>query len=97
VIYKASTAGNSTFRDILPPANPHATAVVRVDFANSVDASQGYLVSLRAIDYQGPETFCDGTGNCATRPVTLTTAPGYDGMTGLGSAGHNFIAELSKF
>jgi subtilase family serine protease len=97
VIYKASTVGNSTFRDILPTTNPNAAAVIRVDYANTVDASQGYLVSLRAIDYQGNETYCDGTGNCATRPVTLTVTPGFDGMTGLGSAGHNFIAELSKF
>ena len=97
VIYKASTKGNSTFKDILPPASPNAAAVIRVDFANTVDASQGYLVSLRAIDYQGTETYCDGTGNCATRPVALTVTPGFDGMTGLGSAGHNFVAELSKF
>ena len=71
--------------------------MIRVDYANLVDASQGYVVSLRAIDYQGNETYCDGTGNCATRPVTLTVTPGFDGMTGLGSAGHNFVAELSKF
>lgn len=97
VLYKASTAGGSTFDDILPPANPSAAAVIRVDYTNSVDASQGYIVSLRTIDYEGPETYCDGTGNCATRPVTLTTAPGYDSMTGLGSVGSDFIAELSKF
>lgn len=97
VLYKASTAGGSTFNDILPPANPNSTAVLRVDYANTVDASNGYIVSLRAIDYQGPETFCDGTGNCATRPVTLTVTPGFDSMTGLGSAGRHFVAELSKF
>jgi subtilase family serine protease len=97
VLYKASTAGGSTFNDILPPKNPNSTAVLRVDYANTVDASNGYIVSLRAIDYQGPETYCDGTGNCATRPVTLTVTPGFDSMTGLGSAGRNFIAKLSKF
>ena len=97
VLYKASLGGNSTFDDILPPSNPNAAALIRVDYANTVDASAGYLVSLRAINYEGPEIYCDGTGNCATRLVTLTTAPGYDGMTGLGSAGHNFIAKLSKF
>jgi subtilase family serine protease len=97
VLYKASLGGNSTFKDILPPSNPNAAAAIRVDYANSVDASAGYIVSLRTINYAGPETYCDGTGNCATRPVTLTTAPGYDSMTGLGSPGHNFIAELSRF
>jgi subtilase family serine protease len=97
VLYKASLAGSSTFEDILPPSNPNAAAAIRVDYANTVDASQGYLVSLRAINYAGPEIYCDGTGNCASRLVTLTTAPGYDSMTGLGSAGHNFIAGVSKF
>jgi len=96
VLYKASAA-KSTFNDILPPSNPDATAVIRVDYQNTVDASNGYFVSLRAIDYQGPETYCDGTGNCATRPVTLSAAPGFDSLTGLGSAGSDFVAELSKF
>ncbi len=49
------------------------------------------------INYAGPETYCDGTGNCATRDVTLTTAPGFDSMTGLGSVGRKFIATLSRF
>ena len=97
VLYKASLGGNSTFKDILPPANPHTAAALRVDYANTVDASAGYLVSLRTINYAGPESYCDATGNCASRLVTLTTAPGYDSMTGIGSAGHNFIARLSKF
>jgi len=96
VLYKASAA-TSTFNDILPPLNPDATAVIRVDYQNTVDASNGYFVSLRAIDYQGPETYCDGTGNCATRPVTLSAAPGFDSLTGLGTAGPGFLAELSKF
>jgi subtilase family serine protease len=96
VLYKAST-DKGAFRDILPPANPDATAVIRVDYANSVDASAGYIVSLRAIDYQGPETYCDGTGNCATRLVTLNAAKGFDSLTGLGSAGPNFLSVLSKF
>ena len=53
MLYKASLGGNSTFEDILPPSNPNAAALIRVDYANSVDASQGYLVSLRAINYAG--------------------------------------------
>ena len=35
----------------------------------------------------GPETYCDGTGNCASRLVTVNTAPGFDGMTGIGTVG----------
>jgi subtilase family serine protease len=95
-IYKASTGAKGTFNDILPPANPDSAAVVRVDYVNSVDNSAGYTVSVRAINYAGPETYCDATGNCATRNVTLTTAPGYDGLTGLGSVGPRFVSVLSK-
>jgi hypothetical protein len=29
--------------------------------------------------------------------VTLTTAPGFDGLTGIGSVGNTFIRTLSKF
>ena len=97
VLYKAFKSSPSAFNDIVPPADPNATAVIHVDFANTVDATSGYVVSLRAIDYQGPETYCDGTGNCATRPVTLTPAPGFDSLTGLGSIGAGFVSTLSKF
>ncbi len=97
VLYKAFTATPSAFMDILPSAAPNSTAVIRVDFANTVNASAGYTVSVRAIDYQGPETYCDGTGNCATRLVTLTPATGFDSLTGLGSAGPSFVSTLAKF
>jgi subtilase family serine protease len=96
-LYKASLATPAAFNDITAPANPDAAALIRVDFANTVDATNGYVVSLRTMNYAGPETNCDGTGNCATRPVTLTTAPGFDSMTGLGSVGSRFIRTLSKF
>ena len=96
-LYKASTRTPSAFRDILPPANPNSAAVVRVDFANTVNPADGFLVSARTINYAGPETFCDSTGNCATRNVTLTTGRGFDGLTGIGSVGRTFIRTMSKF
>jgi subtilase family serine protease len=96
VLYKASSA-KGTYNDILPPANPDSTATIRVNYANSVDGSAGYVILLRPLDFQGPETYCDGTGNCATRLVTLNAAKGFDSLTGLGSAGTNFVSELSKF
>jgi len=70
---------------------------VRMDYANTQDASDGYLVSLRVLDYEGPETYCDGAGNCATRPVTLNALKGYDELTGVGSPGDKFVTQLSKF
>ena len=96
-LYKAYTEYPTAFSDILAPANPNAAAVIRVDYANTVDSSSGYVVSLRTFDYQGPETYCDGTGNCATRPVTLTTTKGFDSMTGLGSVGPAFLWAIAKF
>jgi subtilase family serine protease len=95
-LYKAVTVNPEAYNDIVAPPNADSAAVIRVDFANTVDNSDGYLVSVRGINYEGPETYCDGTGNCATRDVTLTTAPGFDGMTGLGSAGPKFISTLAK-
>jgi subtilase family serine protease len=43
--------------------------VVRVDYVNGVDASDGLVVSVRTFDYQG---------------LTIHTTPGYDDVTGLG-------------
>ena len=90
-LYSVDQHHPTAFNDIVPAANPDATAVIRVDFANTVNASDGYVVSLRAIDYQGTETYCDATGNCASRLVTVNTAAGFDGMTGIGSVGPRFI------
>ncbi len=97
ILYKADTAAPSAFDDIVAPTNPDATAVIRVDYANDVDSSAGYVVSLRAINYAGVETYCDGTGNCASRPYTLTAVKGFDSLTGIGSVGSRFIQVLSKY
>ena len=96
-LYKAYLSSSTAFYDVVAPANPLTAALIRVDYANTVDATNGYIVSLRTINYEGPETYCDGTGNCATRNVTLTTTPGFDSMTGLGTVGPRFIQTLSKF
>jgi subtilase family serine protease len=96
-LYSSYTKSSWAFNDIVPQASPLSTAVIRVDYANTQDASDGYLVSMRTITYAGPETYCDGTGNCATRNVTLTTGKGYDSLTGLGSIGSKFIAAMKKF
>jgi subtilase family serine protease len=95
-LYAVELQHPAAFNDIVPAANPDATAVIRVDYANTVNKSSGYIVSLRAIDYQGLETYCDGTGNCASRLVTVTTAPGFDGMTGIGTVGPEFIRRLAN-
>jgi subtilase family serine protease len=97
VLYKAYKRTPAAFSDTRLPAHPHSAAVIRVDFANAVNASAGYIVSLRPLNYEGPETYCDATGNCATRNVSLTTGPGFDSMTGMGSVNSRFIPVISKF
>jgi subtilase family serine protease len=97
VLYKAYTAHPGAFNDVNAPAKPDSAAVIRVDYLNTVDSSNGYVVSLRTINYAGPETYCDATGNCATRNVTLTATPGFDSLTGLGSVGPFFVSVLSKY
>jgi subtilase family serine protease len=97
ILYKAWTATPSAYYDVTRPASFHSAAVVRVDYANAVNASGGFVMSMRPLNYQGPETYCDGTGHCQTGPVTITTRPGFDSMTGLGSPGANFVATLSKY
>jgi subtilase family serine protease len=96
-LYGVYTVDSGAFDDIVPPADPDSTAVIRVNYADSVDSADGYNVFVRAIGYSGPETWCDATDNCATRPVTLTAAPGFDSLTGLGSIGPSFIQDLSQY
>jgi hypothetical protein len=70
---------------------------LRVDHAFTYfgPGAKGVLYSFRELTYEGPIMFCDGTGNCATRDNTLSTAKGYDSMTGLGSPGPQFLADLT--
>jgi subtilase family serine protease len=94
-LYAVDVAHPAAFDDIVPPVNPDSSAVVRVDFANTVNNVDGYIVSLRVQDWEGTETYCDATGNCASRQDILTTTPGFDSMTGIGSVGAQFISRLA--
>jgi subtilase family serine protease len=91
-IYKLdSTPG--AIADVLPGGKQ---AQLRVDHASAlVPGTKGFIQSFRELTYEGAITYCDATGNCATRPNTLTTANGYDSMTGLGSTGPNFVSDLA--
>jgi subtilase family serine protease len=87
-------AKSGAIDDILPGGKQ---ADYRVDHADTYVAdAKGYIQSFRELTYEGVITYCDETGNCATRPTTLSTAKGYNSMTGLGSIGPDFIANLSK-
>jgi len=94
-LYKVDVLHPAAFNDIVAPASPNSAAVVRVDFANTVDNTSGFVVSLRILDFEGVETYCDATGNCASRNVTLTTTPGFDSITGIGTVGPQFLSRLA--
>ena len=80
--------------DILPGG---LQGMYRVDQASTyVPGAKGFIRQFREITYEGVITYCDETGNCATRPNTLSTATGYDSMTGLGSIGPSFVTDLSQ-
>ena len=79
--------------DVLPGGKQ---GQLRVDHAVFITGGKGSITSFRELTYEGPITFCDGAGNCATRDNTLSTAKGYDSMTGLGAPGSRFITALAK-
>jgi len=69
----------------------------RDDFvAQLYGSGSGRLHAVRIIGASLPEEYCDGTGNCATRPDTQSAGPGYNSLTGLGTLGPNFVGDLAK-
>jgi subtilase family serine protease len=92
-LYKLQTSDAAAINDVVPGGKQ---TQARVDYANEFDNSAGLLYSTRIITYEGTETYCNGSGNCASRDNTLVTAPGYDNMTGLGTPGTGFVTALSK-
>ncbi len=89
----AAHGQSSAIDDILPGGKQ---GMYRVDQASTyVPGAKGFIQQFREVTYEGVITYCDATGNCASRPNTLSTAPGYDSMTGLGSIGPSFVADLA--
>jgi subtilase family serine protease len=77
---------------------PKKIAMYRGDHAYTlVPGMTGFAYQYRTVTYEGPITYCDGTGNCATRDNTLSTGKGYNSMTGLGTAGPSFVTDLAAF
>jgi len=95
-VYRLDVSHPSSIFDVLP--EPSLEGNFRVDNAGVLglgfDAT-GTATSFRQLYYDGTETYCDGTGNCATRPVTQSAAPGYDSLTGLGAPGTHFVDALA--
>jgi subtilase family serine protease len=94
-IYRLDQVSTSAIQDIVPGG---LQSQYRRDYADEeIGGATGLLVSIREIGYSGNETYCDETGNCATRPFTLSTATGYDSLTGLGSIGTTFVTSLADY
>lgn len=73
-----SLAHTSAFTDVTSPAS--TLAVVRTNYANSVDASNGLLYSLRTLN----------------QTLSLQTTPGYDDVTGVGTPASGFLSAMSS-
>jgi subtilase family serine protease len=70
-------AGSSALRDIVNP--PSTVAMVRTNYVNGVDASNGLAYRLRT----------------ANQTLSLQTTAGYDDVTGLGTPASTFLAKVS--
>jgi subtilase family serine protease len=68
----------------------------RNDYVDEIlGAGPGVAHAVRIIGASVGEEYCDGTGNCASRPDTQSAGPGYNSLTGLGTLGPNFVEDLS--
>lgn len=104
LLYHLDSGGQKSqaFYDILPAGKQ---AVIRNDYLNSENAAAGILTTARILGLEGAtEYFCpqsnEETGECEVEleeaPESLSAAPGFDSMTGIGSPGDQFIQELTK-
>lgn len=71
-----SKAGSSAYHDVVNPAS--TLAVVRVNYNNNVDASNGVSYRLRVLN----------------QTLSLQTTPGYDDVTGVGTPTSSFLNAL---
>ena len=76
----SSAAGTGAFYDVTPAAA--GLSLVRIDYANTVDGSDGLLASVRTID--------DETG------LTIHVRNGYDDITGIGTPGATFVTSVAN-
>jgi subtilase family serine protease len=99
LLYHLDAEGQASqaFYDVLPAGNQ---AVARNDYLNSENAEVGILTSARVLGMEGAtEYFCtqvnEETGECEGEvkeaPESLSAAPGFDSMTGIGAPGDRFI------
>ncbi|HXD56122.1 MAG TPA: hypothetical protein VN618_15305, partial [Solirubrobacteraceae bacterium] len=93
LLYKIARDEAGAYFDVTPQP---LQADFRKDFLDGVDEEAGIVTSVRTLEYEGKETYCSGTGNCTHQKVALSTAPGFDSMTGVGAPTGSLIAALAK-
>jgi subtilase family serine protease len=95
-IYGLDKNTPSAIIDILSPGRQ---GIYRRDYASTYlgPGAPGYVTSFRELYYLGPETYCDGTGECYSRKQPLREGKGYDSLTGVGAPSTSFIDALSAF
>ncbi len=68
----------------------------RNDYVDEIYGSgSGVEHAVRIIGASVEEEYCDGTGNCASRPDTQSAGPGFNSLTGLGTLGTEFAEDLA--
>lgn len=95
LLYKLDSlpaTASKAFFDILPAGKQ---ALARIDYLNEINATEGTLHSARVLESEGRQEYCDEAGNCAHEKNILSTAVGYDSMTGIGAPGDGLIGELA--
>jgi subtilase family serine protease len=71
---------------------------LRVDHAFTyIEGGKGTITQFRQLTYEGTIVYCDEAGSCKVETNTLSTAKGFDSMTGLGAVGPDFITDLALF
>jgi len=93
-IYALDTSTPSAITDVRSPGKQ---GIYRRDYLSSfISGASGYISSFRELYYLGPETYCDGTGQCYSRQQPLRDGKGYDSLTGVGAPSTTFIKDLSN-
>jgi subtilase family serine protease len=83
----------STIRDVRKVSTK---GVVRVDYVNGENATNGLLYSVRTLDYEtSPRTVVSPAFPNGDYNTTIHTTNGYDDMTGLGSPTSGFYGALA--
>lgn len=95
-LYEIDKTTPSAIYDVLAEKGKQGN--YRRDYTSAIvpGYNKGFFRQVRELYYPGPEVYCDGVGNCASRPNTLSAAKGFDSLTGMGSPGRNFIAVIAK-